>query len=103
MEAPPPLEFVAEAVDRWARPVVRGHLGDVRVERVDEDGVVHFSFSGACERCTYRKMTLLGPLLAAVIEIQGVTGVACDGVPISQAEINRFLRVFERETAPHAR
>lgn len=98
MGPPPLLQDVTEAIDRWARPAIRGHLGDVYVDRVDERGVVHVNFVGACERCGYRKLTMLGPLLAAVRHVDGVTGLACDGVPITQAEINRFLRVFERQT-----
>lgn len=94
------LKEAVEAVNRWARPAIRGHLGDVSVLNVDENGVVHFTFAGACERCGYRKLTLLGPLLAAVTEVPGVTGVACDGVPISQAEIARFMRVLGRVPKP---
>lgn len=88
------LEEVIEIVERDVRPSVRSHLGDVEVTGVDAQGVVHVAFTGACTRCSYRKLTLLGALYPRVRAVEGVTGVAADGVPISQSELDRSARAF---------
>lgn len=78
-------------VDRDVAPHVRAHLGGIEVDHVDGEGVAHVVFSGACEQCSYRRMTLLGAVLPRLAAIEGVTGVAATGVPISPAEQRRVL------------
>lgn len=88
------LQEVIEIVERDVRPSVRSHLGDVEVIELDADGVVHVAFSGACTLCSYKKLTMLGALYPRVRAVEGVTGVAADGVPISQSDLDRSARFF---------
>ncbi len=88
------LSEVVEVFERDVRPSVRSHLGDVEVTEIDRDGVVHVVFTGACTRCSYRKLTMLGAIYPRVREIEGVTGVAADGVPISRADLERSAAAF---------
>lgn len=92
------LSDVVEIVDREVRPAVRSHLGDVEVTAVDEAGVVHVNFTGACTRCSYRKLTMLGAIYPRVRSIEGVSGVAAEGVPISKADLERSARMFGAAT-----
>lgn len=88
------LDEVIEIVEHEVRPSVRSHLGDVEVTGVDEQGVVHVHFTGACTLCSYKKLTMLGAIYPRVRAVEGVSGVAADGVPISQADLDRSARAF---------
>lgn len=82
---------VEEVLERDIRPLLRSHLGDAAVERVDDDGVVHLRFAGACTACGYRKTTLLTAIYPRLHAIDGVRGVAAAGVPTTRAEEQRVL------------
>lgn len=82
---------IRNVIDREVSPHVRAHLGDIAFDHVDQNGVVHVTFTGACEACSYRKYTLLGAVLPRLVDIAGVTGVAANGVPISKYEQQRMV------------
>jgi Fe-S cluster biogenesis protein NfuA len=93
-----PAEFlddqIRRVIDHDVSPHVRGHLGDISFDRLDDEGVVHVTFSGACEACSYRRHTLLGAVLPRLAAIEGVTGVAAEGVPLPKSAQRRVVGIL---------
>jgi Fe-S cluster biogenesis protein NfuA len=88
------LEQVRERLAEAVSPALHAHLGDIEATSIDADGCVHVQFSGACTVCAYRKMTLIGAVFPRIASIEGVTGLACDGVAIHPRELQRMLKIF---------
>ena len=93
------IDEVSASFDAQIRPRLAAHLGGATVSGIDDDGVVHIEFTGACTACAYRKNTILGAIYPRLRDVDGVTGVASAGVPVSIAEQKRvatFLDRYER-------
>jgi Fe-S cluster biogenesis protein NfuA len=57
VDAPTP-EQVEEVLNERVRPVLRADRGNVRLERVQDDGTVFVSFTGRCAGCPGAEFTL---------------------------------------------
>jgi Fe-S cluster biogenesis protein NfuA len=88
------LDDVRAVIDVAVSPALRGHLGGIDATGVDEQGRVHVRFTGACTTCAYRKMTLVGAVYPRLAAIDGVEGIACEGVPVTARELDRMLEVY---------
>jgi len=58
LDTPTP-EQVEEILSERVRPVLRADGGNVRLERVQDDGTVFVSFTGRCAGCPGAEYTLL--------------------------------------------
>ena len=90
------LDEVRAVLDREIRPRLAAHLGSAEIDRIDDDGIVHLLFTGACTSCAYRKVTLLGAVYPRLREIDGIEGVASPGVPVSLSEQQRVAATLDR-------
>jgi Fe-S cluster biogenesis protein NfuA len=88
------LDDVRAVLDVAVSPALRGHLGGIDATGVDEEGRVHVRFTGACTTCAYRKMTLVGAVYPRLASIEGVEGIACEGVPVTRRELDRMLEAY---------
>jgi Fe-S cluster biogenesis protein NfuA len=94
------LDEVRAVLDAAVAPALRGHLGGIDATAVDEQGRVHVRFTGACTTCAYRKMTLVGAVYPRLAAIDGVEGIACEGVPVTPRELDRMLEAYGMRPAP---
>ena len=90
------VEQVEALFDNEIRPRLAAHLGGAVVDGIDDHGVVHVTFTGACTSCAYRKTTMLTAIYPRLREVEGVVGVATPGVPISRAEERRIGAMIDR-------
>ena len=90
------VEQVEAMFDEKIRPRLAAHLGGALVDGIDDDGVVHVTFTGACTSCAYRKTTMLTAIYPQLREVEGVVGVSTPGVPTSRAEERRVAAMLDR-------
>lgn len=61
------------------RPALAADGGDIVFERIDADGVVHVSLTGACGTCPVSMMTLKAGVERIIMDrVPGVTEVVAD-------------------------
>lgn len=71
---------VQRALD-GVRPYLGSHAGGVRLEGVDEAGVVHLRLEGSCEGCAGSTITVRNAIEEAVVAAApDVTGIETEGV-----------------------
>ena len=70
---------LAEAL-ATVRPLILGHGGDIAIDAIGEDGVVHVRLSGACKACPNMAITYVGPIRSCLMQVEGVAEVRCDQV-----------------------
>jgi len=81
------------------RARLRGHGGDVEVRGVEEGGVVHLAFTGACRGCTAIGFTFVAAVEPALRALPGVTTIRAHGVHLSPHTLNHLRRALN---LPHA-
>lgn len=85
----------AEAVlERWVRPAIRGHGGDVSVADVTMEGDVIVEFSGACAACPLRAVTFVTAVERAFDGVPGVRSVRCESVRVSRFALRRMRELM---------
>ena len=71
-------EGVLEAIDA-IRPALQSDGGDIMLNGIDSDGVVHVSLVGACGTCPVSMMTLKAGVERIIMDrVPGVTSVTDD-------------------------
>ena len=71
-------EGVLEAID-LIRPALQSDGGDIMLNGIDSDGVVHVSLVGACGTCPVSMMTLKAGVERIIMDrVPGVTEVVAD-------------------------
>jgi Fe-S cluster biogenesis protein NfuA len=70
--------------------VMRSHAGAVELVDVDEDGVVELRFTGMCQGCPFRPLTMHGTIIPALMAVAGVTEVRAPGGRISRHAAERL-------------
>jgi Fe-S cluster biogenesis protein NfuA len=80
--------------------VMRSHAGAVELVEVGLDGVVELRFTGMCQGCPFRPLTMHGTIVPALMEVPGVTEVRAAGARISEFAAER-LRVALGDRPPH--
>lgn len=83
---------VTAALDK-VKGRLRGHGGDVVVEKVD-DGVVSLDFQGACRGCPALSFTYLAVVEPTVREVPGVRDIEIARSAISPAVIRRIEKMM---------
>jgi Fe-S cluster biogenesis protein NfuA len=89
------LDEVNEIFDREINPRLAAHLGGGNVLEIDDDGVVHVEFTGACTTCAYRRNTIVGAIYPRLREVDGVTAIASPGVTLTLREQQRVAAMFK--------
>jgi Fe-S cluster biogenesis protein NfuA len=89
------LDEIESVFDREIRPRLGAHLGDATITGLDDDGMVHIEFTGACTTCAYRRNTIVGAIYPRLREIEGVRGVASPGVTVTIREQHRVAAIFD--------
>ncbi|WP_214367000.1 NifU family protein [Pseudonocardia sp. H11422] len=78
-----------------ARVRIRGHAGDVTVERV-QDGQVEVEFHGACRSCPALAFTYASVVEPALANVPGVRSVTSRQVHASRAALDRIQRALNK-------
>ena len=91
-------EEIASAVqlrlDGAIRPLLQFHGGDVRIERITQDGVVHLEYHGACRGCYLQAATHFVTVRLRLLEVPGVTDVVTRGVRLSEESAGRIAKMY---------
>jgi Fe-S cluster biogenesis protein NfuA len=91
-------EEIASAVqlrlDGAIRPLLQFHGGDVRIERITQDGVVHLEYHGACRGCYLQAATHFVTVRLRLLEVPGVTEVVARGVRLSEESAGRIAQIY---------
>lgn len=64
--------------------VMRSHAGAIELVGVDPVGVVELRFTGMCQGCPFRPLTMHGTIVPALLDVGGVTEVWAAGARISE-------------------
>ncbi len=87
-------------LDGAIRPLLQFHGGDVRIEGITPDGVVHLDYHGACRGCYLQAATHFVTVRLRLLEVPGVTDVVARGVRLSEESAGRIAKMY---TAPAGR
>ena len=79
--------------------LISTHAGGVEMVDLSEDGTLRLRFTGMCQGCPYRPLTMAATIRPALIAIDGITRVVAAGSRISDEAENR-LAEFLRPTLP---
>lgn len=80
--------------------VMRSHAGAIELVGVDADGVVELRFTGMCQGCPFRPLTMHATIAPALLTVPGVTEVYAAGARISEFAQER-LRAALGDDPPH--
>jgi Fe-S cluster biogenesis protein NfuA len=80
--------------------VMRSHAGAIELVGVDAAGVVELRFTGMCQGCPFRPLTMHGTIIPALLAVPGVTEVWAAGARISEFAQER-LRAALGDRPPH--
>ena len=89
------LEQAQAILERWVRPAVRSHAGDVRVLQVSAEGDVLIEFSGACAACPLQPVTFGTAVRPAFADVEGVRHVLCHSVRVSTYAMKRMTEMMQ--------
>jgi len=89
-------EALTDQVDA-VRRLMHTHAGGIEVEAVGDDGVVDIRFTGMCQGCPFRPVTLLGTIGPALRRVPGVTDVRAPGARVSEEAAERMLDALRRD------
>ncbi len=81
-------------LDGAIRPLLQFHGGDVRIERITPDGVVHLDYHGACRGCYLQAATHFVTVRMRLLEVAGVTDVVARGVRLSEESAGRIAQIY---------
>lgn len=84
---------LAEALAQ-VRPLILGHGGDIALDPVGADGVVHVRLFGACKACPNMAMTYVGPIRTRLMQVEGVTEVRCSQVKAGPRALARMASLL---------
>ena len=91
-------EEIASAVqlrlDGAIRPLLQFHGGDVRIEKITRDGVVHLDYHGACRGCYLQAATHFVTVRMRLLEVPGVNDVVARGVRLSEESAGRIAKLY---------
>lgn len=90
--APSPSALAAALAE--VRPLILGHGGDIVLDPVGEDGVVHVRLSGACKACPNMAMTYVGPIRTRLMQVEGVAEVRCAQVKAAPRALARMAALL---------
>ena len=79
--------------------LIATHAGGVEVADLSEDGTLRLRFTGMCQGCPYRPLTMAATIRPALLAIGGITNVVAAGSRISDEAENR-LAEFLRPALP---
>ena len=88
------LAEAQEVLDRWVRPAIHGHAGDVHVVSVSETGDVVVEFEGACRACPLKPVTLGTAVQPAFEGVPGFRSVRCESVNVSSHAMRRMAEMM---------
>ena len=71
-------ELLTERV-RQVSAVMRSHAGAIELVDVSPAGVVELRFTGMCQGCPFRPLTMYGTIIPALLAVPGVTDVRAPG------------------------
>lgn len=74
--------------------LMRTHAGGVELVDVSEEGHVTVAFTGMCQGCRFRPMTLYATLVPALMTVPGVTAVNVRGMRMSDEAVARMREAF---------
>lgn len=89
--APSPAALAAALAD--VRPLILGHGGDIALDPVGPDGVVHVRLSGACKACP-NMATYVGPIRTRLMQVEGVVEVRCGQVKAGPRALARMASLL---------
>jgi Fe-S cluster biogenesis protein NfuA len=69
------------------------HAGAIELLGVSAGGVVRVRFTGMCQGCPFRPLTMHGTIIPALIAVPGVTKVLADGARISDEAAARLAKM----------
>lgn len=70
--------------------LMRSHAGGVELVDVDSAGVVELRFTGMCQGCPFRPVTMYGTIVPALLAVPGVSEVRAAGARISEFAAERL-------------
>lgn len=72
--------------------VMRSHAGGVELVGVSPDGEVELRFTGMCQGCPFRPLTMHATIVPGLSSVPGVTAVRAPGARISEHAVQRLRR-----------
>lgn len=75
---------------RQVNAVMRSHAGAIELVGADPHGVVEVRFTGMCQGCPFRPLTMHGTIIPALLDVPGVTEVWAAGARISEFAQDRL-------------
>jgi Fe-S cluster biogenesis protein NfuA len=70
--------------------VMSSHAGGIELVGVSAGGVVELRFTGMCQGCHFRPLTMHGTIVPALMAVPGVTAVRAPGARISEEAEERL-------------
>ncbi len=80
--------------------VMRSHAGGVELAAVSPEGVVELRFTGMCQGCHFRPLTLHATIVPALMAVPGVTEVRAPGARISDEAEERLRAALGARQLP---
>lgn len=74
--------------------VMRSHGGAIELADVDARGVVELRFTGMCQGCPFRPVTMHSTIVPALLAVPGVTEVRAPGARVSEHAERRLRAAF---------
>jgi Fe-S cluster biogenesis protein NfuA len=74
--------------------VMQSHAGAIELIDVSESGDVTIKFTGMCQGCRFRPMTLYGLIVPALREIPGIGRIDVRGLRLSDEAVQRMTTAF---------
>jgi Fe-S cluster biogenesis protein NfuA len=85
---------VQRKLDGEIRPLLQFHGGDVRIEKITRDGVVHLEYFGACYGCFLQSATHYVTVRLRLLDVAGITDVVTRGVRLSEEAAHRIAEIY---------
>lgn len=83
---------------RQVRAVMRSHGGAIELTGVDARGVVELRFTGMCQGCPFRPVTMHSTIGPALLSVPGVTDVRAPGARVSDHAVQRLRDAFGEQS-----
>jgi Fe-S cluster biogenesis protein NfuA len=80
--------------------LIATHAGGVEVVDLSEDGTLHLRFTGMCQGCPYRPLTMAATIRPSLLAVDGITGVVAAGSRISEEAESRLAAVLQPTLPP---